>query len=84
MLDMMCALLGTPSERIWPALPTLPHFSTVQLPYQPYNHLKKVRNGQLAAGEAGLCVVHFGSEVEVECMRPLLCLTAAGPWPVCA
>jgi hypothetical protein len=43
MLDMICSLLGTPNDRIWPGLPSMPHAATVQLPYQPYNFLKKVR-----------------------------------------
>ncbi|GAB4821329.1 hypothetical protein N2152v2_008375 [Parachlorella kessleri] len=41
MLEMMCSLLGTPNDRIWPGLPSMPHAATLTLPYQPYNFLKK-------------------------------------------
>ena len=43
MLEMMTALLGTPNDRIWPALAALPSAAVLQLPYQPYNYLKKAR-----------------------------------------
>ena len=38
-LKAMCALLGTPHERIWPGFNSLPLASKLQLPQQPYNEL---------------------------------------------
>ena len=38
-LELMCALLGTPSAAIWPEFPALPLTPKVQLPAQPYNEL---------------------------------------------
>lgn len=42
MLDLMCGLLGTPTERIWPGMQCLPHLERFSLPPQPYNYLRKV------------------------------------------
>ncbi len=38
-LELMCALLGTPSARIWPAFAELPAAAKLKLPDQPYNEL---------------------------------------------
>ena len=40
-LELICELLGTPSERIWPALPSLPLWRSLQpaLPKQDFNDL---------------------------------------------
>lgn len=58
MLEMMCALLGTPNDRIWPGLLTMPHYGLLQLPFQPYNYLKKVREGVQAAPGRTISLVH--------------------------
>ncbi|KAJ9522414.1 hypothetical protein QJQ45_008304 [Haematococcus lacustris] len=41
-LRMQCELLGTPTPRTWKGLSSLPHFSMLNLPHQPENHLHKV------------------------------------------
>ena len=41
-LEMMCELLGTPNERIWPDYPSLPLVPQLELAPQPYNELQCV------------------------------------------
>ena len=38
-LQLTCALLGTPSPRIWPGLERLQHYGTFKLPENTYNNL---------------------------------------------
>jgi len=40
-LELMCRLLGSPSERIWRGFSDLPNVKTMNLPVNPYNELKK-------------------------------------------
>lgn len=41
-MDKIIALLGTPSETIWPAIKSLPLYGKVPLRHQPYNNIKTV------------------------------------------
>jgi len=41
-LQRIIRLLGTPTEKIWPAIRELPLFSNIQLLNQPYNNIKTV------------------------------------------
>lgn len=41
-LEMMCDLLGTPNERIWPEFSSLPLASSLVLPSQQFNELPSV------------------------------------------
>ena len=45
MMDRIARLLGAPSERIWPGMASLPLAGTLRLPHQPYNNLRRVREG---------------------------------------
>ena len=38
-VQLIAELLGTPSEKIWPAFPSLPLATKMKLPEQPYNEL---------------------------------------------
>eukprot|EP00310_Coccolithus_braarudii_P003153 CAMPEP_0183367266 /NCGR_PEP_ID=MMETSP0164_2-20130417/91873_1 /TAXON_ID=221442 /ORGANISM="Coccolithus pelagicus ssp braarudi, Strain PLY182g" /LENGTH=386 /DNA_ID=CAMNT_0025543173 /DNA_START=12 /DNA_END=1172 /DNA_ORIENTATION=+ len=50
-LEMMCDLLGTPNERIWPEYSSLPLASSIQLRSQPYNELPSVFAGKRPTAE---------------------------------
>ncbi|KAF8066222.1 cdk10 [Scenedesmus sp. PABB004] len=40
-IHMHCALLGTPTPRIWPGMRSLPHAGNVRWPEQPFNFLRR-------------------------------------------
>jgi len=40
-LELMCKLLGSPNDRIWPGFSDLPNVKKMALPVNPYNELRK-------------------------------------------
>ena len=57
-LELICELLGTPHERIWPSLPSLPLWGKLgaRLPEQPYNELPS-RFAKIRPSESTLCLL---------------------------
>ena len=53
-LRLMCELLGTPSERIWPGFEQLPHAAKYALPQQPYTELEARFRGTRELSKGGL------------------------------
>lgn len=57
-LRLMCELLGSPSERIWPGLGALPHARSVALPTQPYNELETRFRGTRELSRGALALLN--------------------------
>jgi cyclin-dependent kinase 10 len=57
-LRLMCELLGTPSERIWPGFEQLPHAGKYALPQQPYNELEAHFRGTRELSRGALALLN--------------------------